>query len=111
MIPRDRSGAVVDGAQEGFSSETVVGAGPAVAPVFILEEINPVAVHRADNEKSGLRVEAGRPEIGRSSLVGRHQNSVSFWLLGRVGNGASQRIDSLGPVDGGERGCQNAFPV
>src|SRR5215831_2121527 len=106
MIPLNLSSLIIDCPQEGAPCDAVIGAGPAVVAVFRLEEVNAVAVLRADDEQACSRVETWRAIVGRAAFVRSDQSAITRGFLCRVRNGAAILIDSFGPVHGGKRDRQ-----
>ena len=62
-------------------------------------------------QQTGLRIETRRPEVRGAAFVGRDQDAVLARFLGRIGNGASLRVDPLAPVDRRERLGEQALAV
>src|SRR5258708_40050469 len=89
VVPADLSGPIADRAQPAFAPQVVVRAGPSVLAMLRFEEVDAVTVMRADDQQSGLRVEARRPVVGGAALVWRNQHTITRWFLRRIGNWTS----------------------
>src|ERR1700722_1811987 len=111
MIPYNLSSLVIDGPEESPSRDAVVGAGPSISSVLWFEEIDSVAVLGAHDKQAGPWIEARRAEVGGAGLVGGYQDAALRWKLGRIRNGASLRVDPLGPVHGGKWGGQQTLAI
>src|SRR5438067_1610566 len=102
MVPDDPSGFVIDRPKECSTRDPIVGSSPSVSAVFGLEEIDAIAILRAHDKQAGFGIEAGGTVVRGAALVRRYQDAAFRRMLGWIRNGASLRIDSLRPINGGE---------
>ena len=86
MVPDNLSGLVIDGPKKCFACDAVVGAGPPVGSVVRLEEVNAVAILRADDEQAGLPGQSwsGRKLVAPVSLGATSTPSFDG-IFGRIG--------------------------
>ena len=109
--PADLAGLVVDGFEDAFAPDAVVGAGPAEGAVGGLGEVDAVAGVRVDDEQAGLGVEAGRAVVGQAAFVGRDQAAVGRGLLCRDWEWAGLLVDAQRPVHRAEGRGEQALAV
>ena len=102
VTPAHLTSAVVERAQDAAPVHRVIGPGPTVRAVRLLEKVDAIGVVCAHQQQSGRGIEARRSVVGAAGLVGRHEASIGRRFLGRIGPRPAGLVDAAGPVDGGK---------
>src|SRR5262249_20178860 len=98
MAPLDLSRLIVHCTEKRPARNVVIGAGPAIAAVVRLEEIDSVTILRADDERSRGRIETGRPVVGGAALIRRYEPAVLRGFFFGIRNRTAFLVDTLCPI-------------
>src|SRR5258708_8139904 len=107
MRPTDLAGLVVDGFDHALAPNAIIRARPPVKSIGWLGKVDAVAGMGVDDKQSGLGVEAGGTEVGKTLLVGCNQASIGSRVLGRIWNRTALLIASKRPGHRPEKSGQN----
>src|SRR5258708_1337433 len=111
MRPPDLAGLLVDGFDHALAPNAIIRARPPVKSIGRLGKVDAVAGMGIDDKQSGLGVEAGGTEVGKTLLVGCNQAPIGRRFLGGIWNRTALLIDSKRPVHRSEKSGQKVLPL
>src|SRR5260370_36672600 len=99
MRPTDLAGLVVDGFDHALAPNAIIRARPPVKSIGRLGKVDAVAGMGIDDKQSGLGVEAGGTEVGKTLLVGCNPAPIGRRFLCGVWDAVARPYDSKPPGD------------